>query len=107
MDLFSQIFSDKKALFVGRIKFEVEDLMGKKITDGMMNLIDEKLTSFLKQPEQVKFKFKKSPKRKNEKNVVYNLGLQDQIETTQEIKNLFSTKYKVSKITDKLNFYKK
>ncbi len=105
--ILSQILSDKKSLLVGRIKFEVEDLMGKKITNPMMNMIDERLGSFLKQPTQVKFKFKKSPKRKNEKNIVYTLGLQDQIETTQEIKNLFSTKYKVSKITDKLNFYKK
>lgn len=105
--ILSQMFSDRKSILVGRIKFEVEDLMGKKITDPMMNLIDERLSLHLKQPEQVKFKFKKSPKRKNEKNVVYTIGLQDQIETTQEIKNLFSTKYKVSKITDKLNFYKK
>ncbi len=105
--ILSQMLSDKKSLLVGRIKFEVEDIMGKKITDPMMNMIDERLGSFLKQPEQIKFKFKKSPKRKNEKNIVYTLGLQGLINTTQDIKNLFSTKYKVSKITDKLNYYKK
>jgi hypothetical protein len=105
--ILSQIFSDKKSLLVGRIIFEVEELTGKKITDGMVNLIDERLTSFLKQPEQVTFKFKKPVSRKNDKNIGYTLGLQDPIETTQEIKNLLSTKYKVSKITDKLNFYKK
>jgi hypothetical protein len=82
-------------------------MMGKKITDPMMSMIDERLGSFLKQPEQIKFKFKKSPKRKNEKNIVYTLGLQGLIDTTQDVKNLFSTKYKVSKITDKLNYYKK
>ncbi len=105
--ILSQILSDKKSLLVGRIIFEVEELTGKKITDGMVNLIDERLTSFLKQPEQVTFKFKKPASRKNDKNIIYTLGFQDPIETTQEIKNLLSTKYKVSKITDKLNFYKK
>ena len=105
--ILSQILSDKKQLLVGRIKFEVQDVMGKRITDPMMNMIDERLGSFLKKPTQVKFKFKKSPKRKNDKNVVYTLGLQDIMDTTQDIKNLFSTKYKVSKITDKLNYYKK
>jgi hypothetical protein len=105
--ILSQMLSDKKSLLVGRIKFEVEDMMGKKITDPMMSMIDERLGSFLKQPEQIKFKFKKSPKRKNEKNIVYTLGLQGLIDTTQDVKNLFSTKYKVSKITDKLNYYKK
>ncbi len=104
--IISQIFSDSKSLLVGRIKFEVEDIMGKKITDPMMNLISDRLESFLKNPTEVKFKFKKLPKRKNENNIVYTFE-QSSTETTDEIKKLFSTKFKVSKVGEKLNFYKK
>ena len=104
--IISQIFSDKKSLLVGRIKFEVEDLMGKKITDPMMNMIDEKLTSLFKSPKSLKFKFKKSPTRKNNANVSYNI-VQSSTDTTEQIKNIFKTKYKVSKLNEKLNYYKK
>ena len=81
--------------------------MGPKITDPMMNLIEQRLGDFLRKPKDVNFKFKKLPKRKNDNKISYTIGLQEITETTDDIKNLFLTKSKVSKITDKLNYYKK
>ena len=105
-DIISNLLHDSKSTLVGRIKFEVEE-MGQKITDPMMNLIEERLVDFLRKPKDVNFKFKKLPKRKNDNKISYTIGLQEITPTTDDIKNLFLTNSKVSKITDKLNYYKK
>lgn len=104
--IISQIFSDKKSVIIGRINYETEGLTGNKIDETIMKSIDNSLSSFLKEPKQVNFKFKKLPIRNNNNTIAYNIN-QSTTTTTEQIKNLFKTKYKVTKASDKLNYYKK
>jgi hypothetical protein len=55
--------------------------------------------------KEVNLKFTKAPIRKNSNEISYSITSQLPIDTTDEIKNLFSTQYKIK--DKKLNFYKK
>jgi hypothetical protein len=68
--------------------------------------IMKKVGNKLKKPSDVNIKFTKAPKRKNSKPVVYTILNQDLDTTTDEIKNLFTTKQNPPK-NNKLNYYRK
>jgi hypothetical protein len=86
-------------------KSEILDIIKSGLTEDEFNMFSKKLTKKLYKEKEVNFKFTKAPIRKNSKEISYTVVSQLPFETTDEIKNLFATQYKIK--DDKLNFYKK
>ena len=86
-------------------KSEILDTIKSGLTEDEFNMFSKKLTKKLFKEKEVNLKFTKAPIRKNSKEISYSITSQLPIDTTDEIKNLFSTQYKIK--DKKLNFYKK
>jgi hypothetical protein len=86
-------------------KSEIIDTLKSGLTEDEFNMFSKKLTKKLFKEKEVNLKFTKAPIRKNNKEISYEIKSQLPIETTDEIKNIFSTQFKIK--DDKLNFYKK
>lgn len=75
--------------------------------DNTVEKLNKKLTSFVEEPKEVKFKFKKMKQRKTDKPISFSVSSTEEItdpSIIEQVKNLFSTK--VPTISGKLNYYR-
>jgi hypothetical protein len=101
-DLLSQVIlglvvSENKDTIINEIKLL-------KLGDEINDILDRHFDKVLNKNEIYNLRYGKKPKRKNNKPIVYNIGTEILIDTTDEIKQIFAIS---NDVTVELNYYKK
>lgn len=82
----------------------INDIKLLELGDEINDALDKHFKKVLNENKTYNLRYGKKPKRKNDKPIVYNIGSEILIDTTEEIKQIFAT---TNGVTVELNYYKK